>query len=211
MDTFELECCIQSSFGLNKTEIPVGIIKEDDEGNSFLIPLSYIPKTPNIFKGDEDGQKKNGPFRISVKDRIPPKVSSRRVYLIAKLMILIFILLLVKYALCIISDQCCFDVLNCFSLLANITYRRFLMKLYREGPAIPIFGVTIGFWDGLTDAEVCSQLTAGSISFWQDNKTECNDIMNRKTTNFYQMFEFFVLTYVAISTLRSFITSIFRF
>ena len=36
----------------------------------------------------------------------------------------------------------------------------------REGPAIPIMGITIGFWDGLPQYAICSEITQSPEKFW---------------------------------------------
>jgi len=211
MAVAELEDCLRGSFIISTQEKPVGIYvdQENQPGggkspNSVLIPLSYLAKSPQTYAGMDN-------ITLAVKVTTPMLLYARRfqLYLLyATFAIAIFSALV--WVIWRTTGVLIFDAFYVFGLIANVTYRPFLIGLYRNGPTIPFMGMSVGFWDGLSDTDFCAAVTSSTTSFWAKNPEECAVILRRKETQFYEMVEFIALLYVFFLSIRALIQSVFR-
>lgn len=68
-----------------------------------------------------------------------------------------------------------------------------LKRLYFNGPDLKSFGiVSIGFWNGLTNAEICAQLTTISERHWHENQELCDNRIHRQFMAFVVIVEFLI-------------------
>ncbi len=68
-----------------------------------------------------------------------------------------------------------------------------LKRLYFNGPDLKSFGiVSIGFWNGLTNAEICAQLTTISERHWHENQGLCDNRIHRQFMAFVVIVEFLI-------------------
>lgn len=68
------------------------------------------------------------------------------------------------------------------------------MKLYLQGPAVGV----VGFWQGKSQRDICSVITAIDAEFWNDNVDKCNQTIFRKLESFITLSH---LVMVALLTL----------
>jgi len=69
-----------------------------------------------------------------------------------------------------------------------------LRKIYLFGPAV----VGFGFWQGLSSPEICAHITQYTETFWRENPTDCEALIEAKFYSFQISVEallYFLLLY----------------
>jgi hypothetical protein len=70
-------------------------------------------------------------------------------------------------------------------LVRDILLREPLRRLYFDGPDLKSFGIiNIGFWNGMTHAEICAQLTTISEHHWLEHRGLCDSRIERQFSSF---------------------------
>lgn len=66
-----------------------------------------------------------------------------------------------------------------------------LKRLYFFGPDLKSLGIiNVGFWNGLTNSEICAKLTSIPESHWDQNSETCNERIDRQFMAFVIIIEF---------------------
>ena len=81
-----------------------------------------------------------------------------------------------------------------------------LARLYLHGPS---WG-TIGFWNGVDINIICAQKTQLSVSFWENNSSECLTLITKQFYGMIVMFEticYFFMLWISIKTILFYIIS----
>ena len=66
-----------------------------------------------------------------------------------------------------------------------------LRRLYFSGPDLKSFGIlSLGFWNGLANSEICAQLTSIPERHWDENPETCTDRIDRQFMAFVVTVEF---------------------
>jgi len=231
MTKADLSDCLSSAFHLPPGIEPVGIYKmskkPDEAGEETPEILRYITKTIGKAFGEpgSTGQAliplsyltsylNRNPGKFSDCYRIAVKGTARPIHSYWLRNIVIFALsvslfLLFQKFLSYMGYRK-INFIKILSHLANISYRHVLKDLYREGPAIPIMGITIGFWDGLPQFAICSEITQSPEKFWIDNPSECKELVSNRERNFYQTFEIFSMIYILYTVSQNLLMGLVR-
>ena len=93
--------------------------------------------------------------------------------------------------------QICSNIISNLSEITVWTKEIFLIgplkRLYFNGPDLHSFGISsIGFWNGLTNPEICAQITTISERHWDKYEDLCNDRIQRQFMAFVIIVEFLI-------------------